>query len=47
MGKKLENYILSPMVILGVKVVSEWVLRNTFTFFFEEHRPAQIALDKL
>jgi hypothetical protein len=28
-------------------MINEWIFRNTFTFFFEEHKPTKIALDKL
>jgi hypothetical protein len=35
-GKKLENYLLSPMVILTLKLITAWILRNSYTFFFEE-----------
>jgi hypothetical protein len=35
-GKKLESYLLSPLVILTLKLITEWILRNSYNFFFEE-----------
>lgn len=43
LGKKLENYIISPMVILVVKMMVEWIHRNSFPIFFDEHRPSLIV----
>ena len=36
LGNKLENFLICPMILLSLKMITEWCMRNSYPFFFEE-----------